>query len=330
MAWFTYILAAALVSISPSKPPTKWTVIVGGATPDTSVYANGFFPREIEIAVGDTITWTFEGFHNVAFLSGSAAPPFAVPEGDKLYWNPQMLLPIGGKTYDGTRYHNSGTPASWPFSYTLTFTKPGRYTYDCTINAGMRGVVIIKEKVTGTPAAALQRGRGEQAASLAAGAKRLASLDPERQGNTVVVPLIGDTAQRYSILRFGRDTLTIQRGTTVTWAMRDPFEAHTVTFSSGEKRPEFVVLEPQQNGPPKVQLNPKAMTPTATSHYEGSGLVAALRSAGSVHDEGPTAEEVVEYLELQARVDVSASSPEGGGHETQEGQSPVVERDPHS
>lgn len=273
MAWFTYLLASALVSTTPPKPPTQWTVIVGGATRDTSVYANGFFPRQIEIAVGDSITWTFEGFHNVAFLSGSAAPPFAVPEGDKLYWNPQMLLPVGGKTYDGTGYHNSGTPATWPFSYTLTFTKPGRYMYDCTIHAGMRGVVIVKGKVTGTPAAALQRGRAEQAASLAAGAARLASLEPEHQGDTLVLPLVGDTAKRYSILRFSRGPLTVRQGATVTWAMRDPFEAHTVTFSSGEKPPEFVVPEPQATGPPKVLLNPKAITPTGINHYDGAGYV---------------------------------------------------------
>jgi plastocyanin len=137
----------------------------------------------------------------------------------------------------------------------------------------MRGVVIIKERVDGTPTAALKRGRAEQAASLAAGQARLARLEPERQGNTVVLPLVGDTAQRYSILRFGRGPLTIKRGTTVTWAMRDPFEIHTVTFSNGEKPPEFVVPEPQQSGPPKVLLNPKAVTPTAVSRYDGGGYV---------------------------------------------------------
>lgn len=278
MAWFMYLLGTALLSMAPPTPLqptalTKWTVIVGGATADTSVYANGFFPKAIEIGVGDTITWTFEGFHNVAFLSGGAAPPFAVPEDNKMYWNPQILLPAGDKTYDGAGYHNSGTPTAWPFSYALTFTKPGRYTYDCTIHAGMRGVVIVKERVTGTPAAALMRGRTEQAATLAAGRARLASLKPERHGDTVVLPLVGDTVQRYSILRFSREPLTIQRGTTVTWAMRDPFEAHTVTFNSGEKPPEFIVPEPQPNSPPKVLLNPKALTPTATSRYDGSGYV---------------------------------------------------------
>jgi hypothetical protein len=61
-------------------------VIVGRATADTSIYANAFFPQAIEIGVGDTVTWTFEGVHNVAFLGGGAAPPFSVLEGDKMYW----------------------------------------------------------------------------------------------------------------------------------------------------------------------------------------------------------------------------------------------------
>jgi len=105
-------------------------VLVGGATADTSIYANAFFPQAIEIGVGDTVTWTFEGVHNVAFLGGGAAPPFSVLEGDKMYWNPLILFPEGDNTYDGTGYHNSGMPGpDGRLSYTLTFTKPGRYSY---------------------------------------------------------------------------------------------------------------------------------------------------------------------------------------------------------
>lgn len=51
MAWLIYLLGIAIAA-----PPTNWTVIVGGITPDTSIYANGFFPTAIEIGVGDTVT----------------------------------------------------------------------------------------------------------------------------------------------------------------------------------------------------------------------------------------------------------------------------------
>jgi len=82
MYWSTYLLSALLAMMTPTHAasPTKWTVIVGGATADTSIYANAFFPQAIEIGVGDTVTWIFEGFHNVALLGGGAAPAFSVQE----------------------------------------------------------------------------------------------------------------------------------------------------------------------------------------------------------------------------------------------------------
>ncbi len=245
MAWLTHLLSAVLASTTPTHAAstTHWTVIVGGASADTSIYANAFFPQTIEIGVGDTVIWTFEGFHNVAFLSGGVAPQFAVPEGDKTYWNPQMLFPVGGPSYDGTGYHTSGLPRpDGRLSYTLTFTKPGRYRYECTIHSGMRGMVIVTDK-------------------------------PTRHGTSYVVPLVGNSQQRYSVLRFTREPLVVPLGSTVTWAMRDTFEIHTVTFTSGEEPPRFAVPEPQSSGAPKVLLNPKALTPTNTTRYDGTGYV---------------------------------------------------------
>jgi plastocyanin len=276
MSWLIYLLSAVLASTmhTHAASATKWTVIVGGASADTSIYANAFFPRAIEIGVGDTVTWTFEGFHNVAFLSGAAAPPFSVPEGGKMYVNPQMMLPQGDHRYDGTGYHTSGLPGpDGRLSYTLTFTTPGRYTYECTLHSGMRGIVVVKDRATGTPAAAMKQGRAEQAATLTAGRERFAGLEVERKGANFVVPLVGDSKQRYSVLRFTRAPLVVPRGSTVTWAMRDTFEIHTVTFTSGEKPPAFEVPEPQSSGAPRVQLNPKALTPTNTARYDGTGYV---------------------------------------------------------
>lgn len=276
MTWLTYLFSALLAttSLTRSASPTRWTVIVGGASADTSIYANAFFPQTIEIGVGDTVTWTFEGFHDIAFLSGGAAPPFAVPEGNKMYWNPLILFPAGDSTYDGTGFHGSGVPGpDGKLSYTLTFTKPGRYSYICAIHSGMQGTVIVGDKATGTPAAALQRGRAEQAATLAAGRSRFANLHVERHGTTFVVPLVGNSHERYSVLRFTREPLVIPRGATVTWTMRDTFEIHTVTFTSGEQPPQFAVPEPQPSGPPKLLINPKAAAPTTTTQYDGTGYV---------------------------------------------------------
>jgi hypothetical protein len=104
-----FIIFGASVLPPRAVAATTWTVIVGGHPPDNSVYENGFYPRELTIQVGDAVTWQFEGFYNVAFLSGAAQLPFAVKGGD-MFANPQVFFPAGGTTYDGAGFRNSGTP----------------------------------------------------------------------------------------------------------------------------------------------------------------------------------------------------------------------------
>jgi plastocyanin len=260
---------------SGASSATMWTVIVGGQTPDVSVYANGFYPREVTIHTGDTITWKFAGFHNVSFLSGAAAPLFAIKDGNDIVGNPLAFLPSGDNTYDGTGFRNSGVPqGEKPFAYSLTFTKAGRYEYVCTLHPGMSGVVnVVDGAVSDTPAAALARGQAEQKASLDAGIKAYENLNPQTTASHVTVPFVGDREARFSLLRFTHDPLVIAAGTTVTWTIEDPFEVHTVTFAGDGKLPEFFVPQAQPSGPPKLLLSAVALTPTTTTTYDGTGFV---------------------------------------------------------
>ncbi len=273
--------AAACITLSAAIAPsnaiagTTWTVIVGGHTKDNSVYANGFYPRELTIRVGDTVTWKFDGYHNVTFLGGGPKPVFAIKNGNALYGNPQVFFPAGGSRYRGKGLHNSGVPQSdKPFSYSLTFTKSGRYEYACTIHPGMTGIVnVVRNQVTDSPAVALARGQNEQAASVNSGMRTYETLNPQRNGRRVVVTLTGNRQDRYSLLRFTRAPLVIPVGTTVTWIVRDPFEIHTVTFTSAPKPPELILPEPQMGGRPKLRLNADALTPTTAKTYNGTGYV---------------------------------------------------------
>ncbi|HXM06476.1 MAG TPA: plastocyanin/azurin family copper-binding protein, partial [Candidatus Acidoferrum sp.] len=171
----TAAIASLLVFVSTSSiassATTNWTVVVGGQTPDISVYANGFFPRELTIHTGDTVLFQFAGFHNVTFLSGAAAPAFAIKDGRGYDGNPRVFFPAGSSAYDGTGIHSSGvTPSDKPFAYSLTFTKPGRYEYACTLHPGMTGIInVVDGAVPETPDAAVARGKTEQTATLAAG-----------------------------------------------------------------------------------------------------------------------------------------------------------------
>lgn len=269
------MILGVMFAPTPAAAGTTWTVIVGGHTKDNSVYANGFYPRELTIRVGDAVTWKFDGYHNVTFLGGQPLPSFAIKNGNAFYGNPHVFFPAGGSQYGGTGLHNSGVPqGDKPFSYSLTFTKPGRYEYACTIHPGMTGVIhVVPNQVSDSPAAALARGEKEQAASVNSGLRAFEGLAPRRSGTRVVVTLTGNRQDRYSLLRFTRDPLVVPSGTTVTWTVRDPFEIHTVTFPGAHKPPVLVIPQTQAGGPPKLLLNPAALTPTRAKAYDGTGFV---------------------------------------------------------
>lgn len=272
------LLTGSLVMISsPAEAQRTWTVLGGPWGPkDFSVVSNAFHPRAIEVAVGDTVRWSIRGFHTVTFLSGAEPLNLEVREGDKTYLNPQVAFPAGGPRYDGTGLRSSGIPAEFPkpFNYSVTFTKAGTYQYYCAIHGpAMAGTVTVKGRSTGSTSAVRRQGERDLAATMRAGRAAYASFRPTRENGRVVVSLIGDSKAGFSIFRFTRQPIVISAGESVTWRIRDPFEIHTVTFLGGEKRPDFVVVEPQKQGPPKLLLNPKVGAPTATKTYDGMGFV---------------------------------------------------------
>jgi|FaiFalDrversion2_1042247.scaffolds.fasta_scaffold00488_5 plastocyanin len=265
-------------------------------TQDGSVWSNFFHPRVVDITVGDVVEWRFAGFHNVAFAGGGQLPPLIVAEGRAAYMNPQVAFPVGSEEYDGQGYRNSGVPpedpriwASLRYRYRLRFTKPGTYVYTCIVHGpAMSGTVRVHPRGTHLsedPGAALQRGRREQQATIAAGKRALARLGPTLSGKTVRISLLGDAQRGYSLMRYTREPLVVRRGTTVVWEMRDPFEIHTVTFVGSEKVPPFVVPQPQASGPPRLLLNPKVAAPTSHKEYAGSdyansGILAPVGAPG--------------------------------------------------
>lgn len=81
------------------------------ATTSVSVQNNNFTPADIQVTVGQTVTWTWSSggiTHNVTFSDGSGS-------GDQ----------------------SSGT-------FSKTFSTAGTFQYRCTIHAGMNGSVLVK------------------------------------------------------------------------------------------------------------------------------------------------------------------------------------------
>ena len=129
------------------------------------------FPRELSIAAGESVTWTFTGFHTVSFNAPeSARPAFGYQDDGTVGVNreaadsgdaPTMVtleppadfdpesgpafVELDAGTWDGSGFFNSGFP---PFSdaigvWTLTFSTPGTYEYICLIHPDMEGVVNV-------------------------------------------------------------------------------------------------------------------------------------------------------------------------------------------
>jgi plastocyanin len=98
-----------------------------------------FFPTEISVPAGTTVTWVNEGNDPHVVALGQEYGPHA-PENFA-----PPTIPPGGDYTDGPAI--SGVFGAPPFpatTYALRFPDPGRYTYLCPIHPGMAGVVEVQ------------------------------------------------------------------------------------------------------------------------------------------------------------------------------------------
>jgi plastocyanin len=114
----------------------KAYLISGGMGADGAAVMR-FSPQTLDVQVGDTVTWRNsdeETPHTVTFgrIQAAATQPFGDPS-----------------AFDGTPSLNSGyigqnRPLGTDFS--VTFTAPGQYRYDCALHVGegMSGVIRVK------------------------------------------------------------------------------------------------------------------------------------------------------------------------------------------
>lgn len=141
------------------------------ADEDFAVIINEFLPRKVEAKVGQPVTWTFDGIaHTVSFNVPKYFPVFTVEEDSReVEWNPKSYEPVGWKvpqrpeegpdggpddepeprkvdvgTWDGGGGFRSSGALDPGESFTLTFTKPGTYSYACVLHPQMVGTVAVK------------------------------------------------------------------------------------------------------------------------------------------------------------------------------------------
>ena len=278
-----------------------WRVIAGGGVMEELIDAVAFYPEEITINAGEAIFFENRGFHNVHFLSGASVPPFIIPDPDPtatpsaggpptLILNPEVALPVGGTSYDGTGIINSGLPldpSAPPF--VLTFTTPGSYDYVCSVQLPeMTRRVVVQEAGGAYPIEQADYDRmGEEAM---VGQIEAARAAVARYGAAGATPVAAGGANVYEItagflegpmdvLRFAPESASIKAGDTVRWVVRSaPVTPHIVTFLGDQEPPEFIVPEMATAGPPKFVLYPMLVVSIggaafAAGEFLNSGLL---------------------------------------------------------
>jgi plastocyanin len=74
------------------------------------------------------------------------------------------------------------------------------------------------------------------------------------------------------VLQFLPREVAISVGDTVRWTNLSMHEPHTVTFLGNEDPPEFILVEPQEAGPPTLVFNPIMFFPAGGDTYDGTSL----------------------------------------------------------
>ncbi len=254
--------------------------------PSGQIVAQAFGPDPLMIHVGDSVTfkWAVPDVpHTVTFNSGQPPLPDILPgpgQGE-LMLGP-AFAPIGlpkpdatSVTYDGTARLSSGQQTGGA-TFTVTFTKAGRFGYVCTIHDGMRGEIDVVDPsvpLPETPAQAKARGQVTLNAILGMTQEATEQVHSVTLGSLHTVAAGVGSGFGGSANSFLPGDVMVHRGDQVVWTAADPLEIHTVTFTSGANPPNFVDVRPQPQGPPQIVIPANVASPAGGTTYTGSGYV---------------------------------------------------------
>lgn len=132
---------AYALTIASYNNTKSFNVIIpkGSANPQVDISKLGprqwYLPREITVRVNDTVTWTNNDTEAHTVTSGIGA-------------GIESLMTNKKGTPNGLFDSGSFRPGQ---SWTHTFTRPGTYTYFCTIHPWMDGIVTAKGKAQNIP-----------------------------------------------------------------------------------------------------------------------------------------------------------------------------------
>jgi plastocyanin len=220
----------------------SWSVSAGSSSANEALQALQFYPSSITIDAYDTVVFSSPTaeVHSISIpVPGATAPPAS---------DPTAASPAGGTTYDGTAYISSGFIAGGA-TYSVTFTKPGTYTYYSIPQGFVSGTVVVQS--AGAPYPASQAAYAMTATSAItsdlASAKAAVATVPYTSGSTNIAAGVssgGSQPANSTVMRFmdgpmEMDNLhsTIAVGSTLTFTNLSNNVPHTVTFPIAGQQP---------------------------------------------------------------------------------------------
>jgi plastocyanin len=260
-----------------------------------------FFPKQVTINAGDTITFSSAIFHSAAYglkqpnfvladpkkgkyasIADAAGKPFYFTGLAKAIYNGEAFGPFGPKTISGKTPTSSGGlspagPNAKPATHTYSFPQAGTFKLICTVHPGMKATVVVKPAGAAVPKTPTQ----VQAQALqdvnAAWAKAKGIADAQKPpANTVYM----GAGKGVTIFAYFPSKLSVKAGTTVSFVNKSPAEPHNVVFG-----PKKYVQNMQKKtdlfpGPPG---SPNQVAPFLVYGSEPKG---AYRFDGGTHGNG--------------------------------------------
>jgi plastocyanin len=255
-----------------------FVVFAGGSGP-ANMDLLEFFPKDIQVHRGDTITWLIDGFHNISFV-GSTMDTNAAPEqlfvnsdmnGQQLtYFNPEITTPTiqNGDSYTGGAAE-SGLPIQTPTLSLVIDAAPGTYYYHCDVHYGgpeaenhMEGSITVVDDATAVPSPTdetLEAGK-EMGDAINQGMGAMAAAEQQSMSastDTGAMVTVGSQGGLATVNQFFPMVAVINAGETVTWSNTSANEIHTVSWPAV---PEDQLMGPatDANGNPIFELKAAA------------------------------------------------------------------------
>ena len=290
-------------TLTAANTSQNYTVWVGAEDVSKAVSIATFFPQEVSIHVGDSITWMANSheIHTVTFLAGADIPDLLIPAPPNDLDTPLQINPLAAfptptdGNYDGTTYMNSGIISTDPGmveSFTLTFTQEGTFPYVCVVHGVvMSGTIDVvgADVPVKSPTQVQAQAQAEMNVSwkqvplvLAKARSQVVPPTKNPDGTFTRTIMVGYDSGPIMVMRFFPEHLVVFPGDTVIWKLSAADMApHTVTFYNGTPDQPLVIVEMGEDGPMAL-INPAVLFPSEavlqgeplnTTDYFNSGIL---------------------------------------------------------